>query len=44
MAVKFGGAKEGLLSFVGDVDILDSLSTYMTKWSSSRREVSQLIQ
>jgi hypothetical protein len=44
MAVTFGGAKQGLLSFVGDVDILDGLSINTTKWSSSRRKVDQLIQ
>lgn len=44
MAMTFGGAKKGLLSFVGDVDILDSLSINTTKWSSSRREVDHSIQ
>jgi hypothetical protein len=44
MAVTFGRATEGLLSLVGDVDILDSLSIKMTERSSSRREVNQLIQ
>lgn len=39
MAVMFGGANEGLLTFVGDVDMLDSLSTCVTTQSSSRREV-----
>jgi hypothetical protein len=44
MAVKFGGAREGLVSFGGDVDILDSSSINTTKWSPSRREVNQSIQ